>query len=162
MGVRFQNPALPKGAEPMDSVGVQTQGSAVVRVMRIVTRLAIGGPRSMSCCSQREWRRSATRQRCYPALASPLRATWITRWVLAILFAGCRKCRVPIGQWLRRSLRGWAGNLLDERRLRQQGIFNPEAIRREWAQHLEGRPDCKYQIWTVLMFQAWLDANETC
>jgi asparagine synthase (glutamine-hydrolysing) len=54
-------------------------------------------------------------------------------------------------------LRDWAESLLDERRLRDQGLLNPEPIRRKWLEHLSGTTDWHYHLWDVLMLQAWLD-----
>jgi len=64
---------------------------------------------------------------------------------------------IPIGQWLRGPLRDWVEGLLAESRLRQEGYFHPEPIRKAWAEHLSGRRDHTPKIWTILMFQAWLD-----
>jgi asparagine synthase (glutamine-hydrolysing) len=67
---------------------------------------------------------------------------------------------VPLDAWLRGPLREWADSLLEERRLREEGFFHPEPIRAKWAQHLSGRRDWQYDLWDVLMFQAWLDEHK--
>lgn len=62
---------------------------------------------------------------------------------------------VPLDSWLRGPLREWAEELLDENRLRREGVLNPEPIRQKWAEHLTGRRNWQYQLWGILMFQAW-------
>jgi asparagine synthase (glutamine-hydrolysing) len=65
---------------------------------------------------------------------------------------------MPIAGWLRGPLRDWAEALLDADRLRDQGMLEPRPIRQKWAEHLSGETRWDYHLWTVLMFQAWLDA----
>lgn len=64
---------------------------------------------------------------------------------------------VPIGQWLRGPLRGWAEDLLGEQRLREEGYLQSGPVRQRWAEHLSGQRDHTASLWAVLMFQAWLD-----
>ena len=66
---------------------------------------------------------------------------------------------VPIDQWLRGPLREWAEALLDESRLRRDGFFDPKPVRQRWSEHLSGRRNWQYSLWTVLMFQLWLDQS---
>jgi asparagine synthase (glutamine-hydrolysing) len=66
---------------------------------------------------------------------------------------------VPIGDWLAGPLRDWAEDLLDPRRLREEGFFDPAAVRRLWDEQLAagGR---HHQVWDILMFQAWRAAQQ--
>lgn len=66
---------------------------------------------------------------------------------------------IPVGQWLRGPLHDWAESLLAEKRLLNEGYFNPSPIRKLWYQHLSGKYDWTSRLWTVLMFQAWLEEN---
>lgn len=63
---------------------------------------------------------------------------------------------VPIGAWLRGTLRDWAEDLLDESRIRADGWLQPAPIRAAWQEHLSGRRNHDTRLWTVLMFQVWL------
>jgi len=64
---------------------------------------------------------------------------------------------VPLGKWLAGELRDWAGALLDPVRLRREGYFLTPQIERRWRQHASGQADWSAHLWTVLMFQAWLE-----
>jgi len=64
---------------------------------------------------------------------------------------------IPLAAWLAGPLRDWAEHLLDERRLREQGLLDPVAVRALWDDQLSGRRDWKHLLWNVLMLQAWMD-----
>ena len=64
---------------------------------------------------------------------------------------------LPIGPWLRGVLAPWAEQLLDERRLRDQGLLDPAPIREAWDLHRSGRRDLGYELWDVLVLQSWID-----
>ncbi len=67
---------------------------------------------------------------------------------------------IPVGQWLCGPLREWAEELLGEARLEREGYFYPAPIRQVWQEHLSGRHDWSTRLWTVLMFQAWLEEQQ--
>lgn len=89
------------------------------------------------------------------------RGKWLLRRVLdryvprALIDRPKSGFAVPLAAWLRGPLRDWASDLLDEDRLRRDGVLNPTPIRAAWEEHLSGRRNRQHQIWTVLMFQAW-------
>jgi asparagine synthase (glutamine-hydrolysing) len=62
---------------------------------------------------------------------------------------------IPLAGWLRSSLRDWAESLLDPSRLADDGL-DPGPIRAKWQEHLSGQADWKFQLWAILMLQAWL------
>ncbi len=63
---------------------------------------------------------------------------------------------VQIDTWLRGPLRGWAEELLSERRLGNEGFFRPQPIRARWTEHLSGQRNWADSLWGILMFEAWL------
>ncbi len=66
---------------------------------------------------------------------------------------------VPIGKWLRGPLRDWAEYLLDINKIRQQGYFNEKKVQTLWLQHQSGWRNHNDILWSILMFQAWLEDN---
>ena len=66
---------------------------------------------------------------------------------------------IPLDYWLRGPLKEWAENLINEKRLLQEGYFNPKLIRDKWTEHLSGKKNWQHDLWSILMFQAWIDEN---
>ncbi|HOM13870.1 MAG TPA: asparagine synthase (glutamine-hydrolyzing) [Rubrivivax sp.] len=66
---------------------------------------------------------------------------------------------VPLSDWLRGPLRGWAEHLLDEKRLREQGLLDVAYVLRLWREQINGQREWKYLLWDVLTLQAWLDTR---
>ncbi len=62
---------------------------------------------------------------------------------------------IPLDDWLRGPLRGWAEALLAPDALAAGGLLNPEPILAKWAEHQSGTRNWQYLLWNVLMFQAW-------
>lgn len=63
---------------------------------------------------------------------------------------------ISLGSWLKSDLKGWAEDLLSPDLITQQGILNVEPIQQAWKNHLRGQKANQYNLWSVLMFQAWL------
>ncbi len=63
---------------------------------------------------------------------------------------------VPLNDWLRGPLREWAESLLAEDVLSGQDLLDGPLIRRR-REHISGTRDWQNQLWSVLMFQAWLE-----
>jgi asparagine synthase (glutamine-hydrolysing) len=61
-------------------------------------------------------------------------------------------------RWLRGGLRDWAEALLAAPALEAAGL-NPEPVRLAWHQHLSRRMNAEGEIWSVLMFQAWMETH---
>ena len=66
---------------------------------------------------------------------------------------------IPIDSWLReKDLRSWAEDLLDEHKLREEGLINHAAAAKMWTKFIRsGKWD--QRIWYLLMFRAWYEGE---
>jgi asparagine synthase (glutamine-hydrolysing) len=73
-----------------------------------------------------------------------------------ILSRGKRGFLIPTAAWLRDRLRPQVDELLGERHLREQGIFDPKTVRALVTEHATGVADHRKKLWTLLVLQLWL------
>jgi len=62
----------------------------------------------------------------------------------------------PIDYWLAHDLRGMVDDLLCESRVRNRGLFRPEAVRSYVDEHRDGKQDWSMQIWQFLTLEIWM------
>ena len=66
---------------------------------------------------------------------------------------------IPIDSLLRGPLYEWAEALLNKSKLEQGGYFRADVVRKIWDEHQTGNRNWQYKLWSILMFQAWLEAE---
>ncbi|MBD5538635.1 MAG: asparagine synthetase B, partial [Desulfovibrio sp.] len=76
-----------------------------------------------------------------------------------ILHRNKRGFQIPVAEWLRGKLRPLMDELLGERHLKAQGLFDPAAVRRLVEAHCSGRADLRKPLWTLMVLELWLRAN---
>ncbi|MBC7900590.1 MAG: asparagine synthase (glutamine-hydrolyzing) [Saprospiraceae bacterium] len=64
---------------------------------------------------------------------------------------------IPIAEWLKGRLNPLMNDMLAPERLRQQGLFEPEYVRKLIKEHETGVASHHKELWTLLVFQLWLD-----
>jgi len=67
---------------------------------------------------------------------------------------------VPIRDWIRGPLKEWTETLLSRERIHSEGLFNAATVRQLLDDHQSGRRDNSNLLWTLMMFQSWLDEYE--
>lgn len=67
---------------------------------------------------------------------------------------------IPLSDWLKGPLKDWADSLLDKERLISEGYLNAEYVSNIWNEHLKGKRNWTFRIWSILMFQSWLESTK--
>jgi len=62
---------------------------------------------------------------------------------------------IPLETWLREDLRGWASELLDYDKIKQQGYLAADTVQKYWQEHLKGFKNNEQILWCILVFQEW-------
>jgi asparagine synthase (glutamine-hydrolysing) len=62
---------------------------------------------------------------------------------------------IPLANWLRGPLRGWADDLLSRDSLVAAGLVDAARVGRLWGEHRGGLRDHGPLLWKVLMLQSW-------
>jgi len=62
----------------------------------------------------------------------------------------------PVDCWLANDLREMVDDLLSESRIRQRGLFRPEAVGRYVSEHRSGQRDWSMPIWQFLTLELWM------
>lgn len=65
---------------------------------------------------------------------------------------------VPLEKWLRDELKPWAAALLQIDKIKNAGYLDPDVVQRYWHEHQSGKQNWQAGLWTMLMFQAWLES----
>jgi asparagine synthase (glutamine-hydrolysing) len=66
---------------------------------------------------------------------------------------------IPLDEWLRGPLLNWADSYLNSNIL-SNGYLNVDNILGKWNEHKKRRKNWGNALWTVLMFQVWLESNQ--
>jgi len=62
---------------------------------------------------------------------------------------------IPLKSWLRREWNGLMHDVLEERRIRRDGLFNWRAVQRLVHEHESGRANHSHILWGLMVFHMW-------
>lgn len=68
---------------------------------------------------------------------------------------------VPVGDWLRSALKKELEAYIDKEFLERQNIFNPDETSRLVRDHIQGKIDNTFRVWTFYCFQKWYTMKYT-
>ena len=62
---------------------------------------------------------------------------------------------VPIDRWFRGELKEMLLDYLSVKRLKEEGLFEPDLVQEKIKEHLSGAINHQYRLWTLLMWEMW-------
>ncbi len=62
---------------------------------------------------------------------------------------------MPVAKWIRGELKDFTLSLFEEKKIKEQGIFNYPYIKRLLKEHFSRDKDNRKLIWTLMVFQMW-------
>jgi asparagine synthase (glutamine-hydrolysing) len=62
---------------------------------------------------------------------------------------------VPIGDWFRNELKELLRDYLGVERLKSEGTFDAQVVEEKISEHLSGRTNHQYRLWSLLMWEMW-------
>jgi len=64
---------------------------------------------------------------------------------------------IPIANWIRNDLKDFTVELLNSDKIKRENIFNPSFVSQLLKEHLSGRKDNRKLLWTLMVFEIWLE-----
>jgi asparagine synthase (glutamine-hydrolysing) len=64
---------------------------------------------------------------------------------------------IPIAEWLKGRLNPLMHEMLDDKRLKEQGLFDPDYVQKLISEHESGKASHHKELWTLLVFQLWCE-----
>jgi asparagine synthase (glutamine-hydrolysing) len=64
---------------------------------------------------------------------------------------------IPIDNWLRNDLKEWGEDLLSSEKIKFFNLLNEAEVSKIWNEHQSKRFNHGHKLWTILMFQLWLE-----
>ena len=68
---------------------------------------------------------------------------------------------VPMTDWLRGPLKEWMLDTLATDRIMRDAFVNAVAVEQRIKEHMSGTRQWSESLWSLLMFNAWVDNNRT-
>jgi asparagine synthase (glutamine-hydrolysing) len=66
---------------------------------------------------------------------------------------------IPVGEWLRRDLKGLFEDVVSRKNIERVGLLKYDIVRDVHQQHLSGHRDATPLLWSVFAFQWWANRN---